>query len=167
MKRRLAREIAVQSLYQMEMNGVSAQEAVDAVMEEAKGDNEMETEVAELAAVDGFTRELVLGVKSNQDALDAQLAGYLTGWQVDRLSRVDRQILRLAAYEMNHRRDVPAKVAVNEAIELAKHFGTDESGKFVNGVLGRLIRERGQTNSKDAAVEAAEAEPAVEGEEQA
>lgn len=167
MKRRLAREIAVQSLYQMEMNGVSAQEAVDAVMEEAKGDNEMETEVAELAAVDGFTRELVLGVKSNQDALDAQLAGYLTGWQVDRLSRVDRQILRLAAYEMNHRRDVPAKVAVNEAIELAKHFGTDESGKFVNGVLGRLIRERGQTNSKDAAGEASEAEPAVEGEEQA
>lgn len=167
MKRRLAREIAVQSLYQMEMNGVSAQEAVDAVMEEAKGDNEMETEVAELAAVDGFTRELVLGVKTNQDALDAQLAGFLTGWQVDRLSRVDRQILRLAAYEMNHRRDVPAKVAVNEAIELAKHFGTDESGKFVNGVLGRLIRERGQTKSKDAAGEGSEAEPAVEGEEQA
>ncbi|MDG0813200.1 transcription antitermination factor NusB [Cohnella rhizosphaerae] len=167
MKRRLAREIAVQSLYQMEMNGVSAQEAVDAVMEEAKGDNEMETEVGELAAVDGFTRELVLGVKSNQDALDAQLAGYLTGWQVDRLSRVDRQILRLAAYEMNHREDVPAKVAVNEAIELAKHFGTDESGKFVNGVLGRLIRERGQTNSKDAAGVASETETAVEGEEQA
>ncbi|MDG0789775.1 transcription antitermination factor NusB [Cohnella ginsengisoli] len=167
MKRRLAREIAVQSLYQMEMNGVSAQEAVDAVMEEAKGDNEMETEVAELAAVDGFTRELVLGVKSNQDALDAQLAGYLTGWQVDRLSRVDRQILRLAAYEMNHREDVPAKVAVNEAIELAKHFGTDESGKFVNGVLGRLIRERGQTKGKDAAEEEAGSEPASEGEEQA
>ncbi|MDI4645362.1 transcription antitermination factor NusB [Cohnella hashimotonis] len=167
MKRRLAREIAVQSLYQMEMNGVSAQEAVDAVMEEAKGDNEMETEVAELAAVDGFTRELVLGVKANQDALDAQLAGYLTGWQVDRLSRVDRQILRLAAYEMSHRKDVPAKVAVNEAIELAKHFGTDESGKFVNGVLGRLIRESGQANGKVVAGEDAGSDSAVEGEEQA
>ncbi|CAI6055591.1 transcription antitermination factor NusB [Cohnella sp. JJ-181] len=164
MKRRLAREIAVQSLYQMEMNGVSAQEAVDAVMEEAKGDNEMETEVAELAAVDGFTRELVLGVKANQDALDAQLAGYLTGWQVDRLSRVDRQILRLAAYEMNHRKDVPAKVAVNEAIELAKHFGTDESGKFVNGVLGRLIRESGTTKIGDGAESEAGPASASEGE---
>lgn len=163
MKRRLAREIAVQSLYQMEMNGVSAQEAVDAVMEEAKGDNEMETEVAELAAVDGFTRELVLGVKANQDELDGQLAGYLTGWQVDRLSRVDRQILRLAAYEMNYRKDVPAKVAVNEAIELAKHFGTDESGKFVNGVLGRLIRERGDAKSKGDAGGQNGEESAVEG----
>ncbi|MEK0314261.1 transcription antitermination factor NusB [Cohnella sp. 56] len=167
MKRRLAREIAVQSLYQMEMNGVSVQEAVDAVMEEAKGDNEMETEVAELAAVDAFTRELVLGVKTNQEALDGQLAGYLTGWQVDRLSRVDRQILRLAAYEMNHRKDVPAKVAVNEAIELAKHFGTDESGKFVNGVLGRLIRERGGDKDKKSETAAAGTDAPAKGEDQA
>lgn len=142
MKRRLAREIAVSSLYQMEMSGVSGDEAVNMVMEEARQDNEIGAEVAELAAVDGFTRELVKGVSSMREELDRQLSAYLTGWQVDRLSRVDRQILRLAAYEMNVS-GVPPKVVVNEAIELAKHFGMEESGKFVNGVLGRMIREKG------------------------
>lgn len=60
---------------------------------------------------------------------------------MDRLSKVDREVLRMAAYEMLYRQDTPPKVVVNEAIELAKHFGTDESGKFVNGVLGKLIKE--------------------------
>jgi N utilization substance protein B len=140
MKRRLAREIAVSSLYQMEMNGVTGDEAVNMVMEEARQENEIGADVAELAAVDEYTRELVQGVSERKEELDGQLAVFLTGWQVDRLSRVDRQILRLAAYEMKHRQ-VPPKVVVNEAIELAKHFGLDESGKFVNGVLGRMIRE--------------------------
>ncbi|MBW5446771.1 transcription antitermination factor NusB [Cohnella sp. CFH 77786] len=141
MKRRLAREIAVSSLYQMEMNGVSGDEAVNMVMEEARQENEIGADVGELAAVDAFTRELVEGVSSRKEELDRRLASYLTGWQVDRLSRVDRQILRLAAYELDYR-DLPPKVAVNEAIELAKHFGLEESGKFVNGVLGRMIREK-------------------------
>lgn len=142
MKRRLAREIAVQSLYQIEMNGVSGEAAVDSVMEDARLDNEVGTEVAELGNIDAFTRELVAGVEARRTEIDQALAGYLTGWQVERLSRVDRQILRLAAYEMMFRDDVPPKVAINEAIEVAKHFGTEESGKFVNGVLGRMVRER-------------------------
>lgn len=141
MKRRLAREIAVSSLYQMEMNGVSCNEAVDMVMEEARQENEIGIEVGELAAIDVFTRELVDGVHACKEELDRELAVFLTGWQVDRLSRVDRQILRLAVYEMTYR-GVPPKVVVNEAIELAKHYGLDESGKFVNGVLGRMIREK-------------------------
>ncbi|CAM3786094.1 transcription antitermination factor NusB [Cohnella lubricantis] len=142
MKRRLAREIAVQSLYQMDMNGVEGQAAVDAVMEEARHDNEIEADVAGLAAVDAFTRELVADIYAKREDIDRTLERALTGWQVDRLSRVDHQILRLAAYELQFRPDVPPKVVVNEAIELAKHFGTEESGKFVNGVLGRMIREK-------------------------
>lgn len=141
MKPRLAREIAVSSLYQMEMNDVSASVAVDMVMEEAKADNEIGLEVRELAAVDAYSRELVEAVHARREELDRELSAYLTGWQVDRLSRVDRQILRLAAYELTYR-NVPPKVVVSEAIELAKHFGLDESGKFVNGVLGRMIRDR-------------------------
>lgn len=141
MKRRLAREIAVASLYQMAMNEVTEDEAVNVVMNEARQENEIGAEVGELDAIDEYTRELVKGVFSRREELDQQLAAYLTGWQVDRLSRVDRQILRLAAYEMNFR-GVPPKVVVNEAIELAKHFGLEESGKFVNGVLGRMIREK-------------------------
>ena len=147
MKRRLAREIAVSSLYQMEMSGVSGDEAVDMVMEEARQENEIGAEVGELAAIDGFTRELVAGVHARREDLDRELAAFLTGWQVDRLSRVDRQILRLAAYEMTYR-GVPPKVVVNEAIELAKHFGLEESGKFVNGVLGRMIREKESQTEK-------------------
>lgn len=142
MKRRLAREIAVQSLYQIEMNGVSGESAVDSVIEDARGENEVGTEVSELSSIDAFTRALVEGVETNKEKIDQALADYLTGWQVDRLSRVDRQILRLAAYEIMFSEDVPPKVAINEAIEVAKHFGTEESGKFVNGVLGRLVRER-------------------------
>lgn len=142
MKRRLAREIAVQSLYLMEMNGVTSDEAVNVVMDEARQENEIGAEVGELAKIDAYTRELVEGVCDKRDSIDRQLAVYLTGWQVDRLSRVDRQVLRLAAYEMEFRDDVPAKVAINEAIELAKHFGLAENGKFVNGVLGRMLREK-------------------------
>jgi transcription antitermination protein NusB len=150
MKRRLAREIAVQSLYQMEMNGMSGDAAVDIVLEEARQDNEIGADVTELASIDAYTRELVNGVLSHKEAIDQLLVGYLTGWQVDRLSRVDRQILRLAAYEMNYRVDAPPKVVINEAIELAKHFGLEENGKFVNGVLGRVWRERaeGQPEAK-------------------
>ncbi|WP_239613867.1 transcription antitermination factor NusB [Cohnella mopanensis] len=151
MKRRLAREIVVQSLYQIEMNGVTGDEAVDIVMEEARQDNEIGTDVAELASINTFTRELVQGVKEKQEVIDQSLVIYLTGWQVDRLSRVDRQILRLAVYELMFRKEVPAKVVINEAIELAKHFGLEENGKFVNGVLGRMLREReeNQTQGED------------------
>lgn len=144
MKRRQAREIAVQSLYQMEMNRVSARAAVDTILDEARQDNELNLDVKGLGDIEAFTRELVEGVARHRADIDRTLQAYLTGWQLDRLSRVDRQILRLAAYEILYRDDVPPKVAVNEAIELAKYFGTEESGKFVNGVLGRLIRERGE-----------------------
>jgi len=141
MKRRLAREIAVSSLYQMEMNEVTAAEAVDMLMEELRQDNELGADPKEAGSTDDFARELVYGVLERKQAIDGMLQQFLTGWQVDRLSRVDRQVLRLACYEMVFRNDVPPKAAINEAIELAKHFGTDESGKFVNGVLGKLLQE--------------------------
>jgi transcription antitermination protein NusB len=149
MKRRLAREIVVQSLYQIEMNGVTGDEAVSIVMEEARQDNEIGAEVAELANIESFTRELVQGIQEKKELIDQSLVVYLTGWQVDRLSRVDRQILRLAVFELTYRHDVPPKVVVNEAIELAKHFGLEENGKFVNGVLGRMLREREENKVRE------------------
>lgn len=141
MKRRLAREIAVSGLYQMEMNEVTATEAVNMIMDELRQDNEIGADPKEVGSTDEFVRELVYGVLENKQAIDGMLQQFLTNWQVDRLSRVDRQVLRLACYEMVFRNDVPAKAAINEAIELAKHFGTEESGKFVNGVLGKLLLE--------------------------
>ncbi|WP_178022779.1 transcription antitermination factor NusB [uncultured Paenibacillus sp.] len=147
MKRRLAREIAVQSMYQMEMNEVDANEAVTMLLTEAMEENESEVELSDVDATRAFVLELVNGTWSRKDAIDALLEDYLKGWQISRLSKVDRQVLRLATYEMIFRDDVPGKVAVNEAIELAKHFGTAESGKFVNGVLGKMIQDVDQLKS--------------------
>ena len=141
MKRRLAREFVVQSLYSMEMNAVEAEQAVNMLFKDAAEENEGEVEVKSEDAMRAYVLEHVRGVWETKDALDKLLVDYLKGWQVSRLSRVDRQILRLAAYEMLYREDVPAKVSVNEAIELSKHFGTIESGKFVNGVLGKMIQD--------------------------
>ncbi|WP_435925122.1 transcription antitermination factor NusB [Paenibacillus sp. DYY-L-2] len=150
MKRRLAREITVQSLYHMEMNEVDAEEAVTMLLSEAAGENEGEVEPAGLdgAKAKAFILELVNGTWSRKEAIDGLLSDYLKGWQISRLSKVDRQILRLAVYEMIFREDVPGKVAVNEAIELAKHFGTADSGKFVNGVLGKMIQDIDQLKLK-------------------
>lgn len=142
MKRRLAREIALQSLYQIDMNEVAPETAIETVLEEARSDNEADLEVGS-GQLSGslYLTDLVTGTIRYKDRIDETLSVYLTGWKVDRLSRVDRQILRLAAYEMLFGTEVPPKVVVNEAIELAKRFGSDESGKFVNGVLGKLIKE--------------------------
>lgn len=148
MKRRLAREIAIQSLYHMEMNEVEAEEAVSMLLAEAAGDNESEVELAEADKTTSFVLELVKGAWEHKVAIDEMLADYLKNWQVSRLSKVDRQVLRLAVYEMVFRDDVPGKVAVNEAIELAKHFGVEESGKFVNGVLGKMIHDLEQLRNK-------------------
>lgn len=148
MKRRLAREIAVQSLYQMEMNEVGAAEAVNMLINEAAEENETDVVIRDADAMREYVTALVQGTWNHKEAIDGLLADYLKGWQISRLSRVDRQILRLAAYEMVFQDDVPAKVSVNEAIELSKHFGTEESGKFVNGVLGRMIQEVGTIKEK-------------------
>jgi N utilization substance protein B len=139
MKRRVAREIVVQSLYQMEMNLVESEEAVSILLEEASEENETERVIKDEIKLKEYVLELVNGTWGNKVAIDELLGHYLVGWQISRLSRVDRQVLRLAIYEMVYQDDVPAKVVVNEAIDLAKHFGTEDSGKFVNGVLGKMI----------------------------
>lgn len=148
MKRRVLREIAVQCLYQMEMNQVESSEAVSMLLSEAAEENETERVIGDEAKVKETVLQLINGAWAAREEIDTVLTHYLKGWQVSRLSRVDRQILRLAAYELAFREDVPGKVAVNEAIELSKHFGTDESGKFVNGVLGRMLQELDEVKAK-------------------
>ncbi|GIP32274.1 transcription antitermination factor NusB [Paenibacillus sp. J2TS4] len=148
MKRRLARELALQSLYQMQMNEVSSQEAIQIVIEEAVHENEAGLDVRHEEISPEYVGELVEGTRKHLDAIDELLEKYIKGWKMDRLSKVDREILRLASYEMIYRDDIPPKVVVNEAIELAKHFGSEESGKFVNGVLGQMIREMEELKAK-------------------
>jgi N utilization substance protein B len=147
-RRRLARELALQSLYQIEMNHMSLSEAITNVVEEAESDDESELVKNKDVIAQEEILELVEGTLSHKEKIDELLKDYLKGWQMDRLSRVDREILRLASYEMLYRDDVPPKVVVNEAIDLSKHFGTEESGKFVNGVLGKMIRELDEIKAK-------------------
>ncbi|WP_010274041.1 transcription antitermination factor NusB [Paenibacillus senegalensis] len=148
MKRRLARELALQSLYQMQMNEVSPQEAIQMVIDEAQHENEGKLDVKNEVIHPGYVEELVAGTIQHRAEIDRLLEQYIKGYTMERLSRVDREVLRLATYEMIYRDDVPPKVVVNEAIELAKHFGTEESGKFVNGVLGKMILELAKLKSQ-------------------
>lgn len=141
MRRRLARELAVQSLYQLRMNEVDVDHAIRMVIEEALQENEAELRQKNEDIVPSDVKELVAGTEENLAAIDNLLTDYLKGWSMDRLSKVDREILRMGVYEMVFREDVPPKVVVNEAIEMSKNFGTEESGKFVNGVLGKMITQ--------------------------
>ncbi len=141
MKRRLARELAIQCLYHIAMNQVAPAESISMVLEEASTEREQPVPKEELEEITPYLGTLVEGTIGRLDEIDSLLQRYLKGWKMDRLSRVDLQILRLAVYEMIFHGEVPPKVAINEAIELAKWYGTEESGKFVNGVLGKMFNE--------------------------
>ncbi|HET8581904.1 MAG TPA: transcription antitermination factor NusB [Jatrophihabitans sp.] len=95
--------------------------------------------------VHDYTTELVEGVQAHRARIDEILAGYAEGWTLDRMPDVDRAVLRLGVYELLWRDDVPDAVAIDEAVELAKTLSTDESPKFVNGVLGRVFRDHPRT----------------------
>ncbi|MBI4259260.1 MAG: transcription antitermination factor NusB [Actinobacteria bacterium] len=93
------------------------------------------------ADVPDLARELVDGVTGHRADLDALIARYARDWTVERMPVVDRTILRLACYELLHRPDTPVNVAISEAVEAARELSTEDSGRFVNGVLGRIARE--------------------------
>lgn len=86
-----------------------------------------------------FALELVQGVSAHQERIDGLIERYAPEWPVDQIAIIDRNVLRLSIYELLMRQDTPTKVAINEAVELAKQFGSDSSGRFVNGVLGSLV----------------------------
>ncbi len=88
-----------------------------------------------------FAEQLVRGVWENRDAIDARISGYLTNWTIDRIGGVDRNVLRIAAYELFHCEETPPVVILNEAVDIAKFFSTRDSGKFVNGVLDRAMKD--------------------------
>jgi transcription antitermination protein NusB len=92
--------------------------------------------------VNDFTVELVEGVHANRSRIDTILAEYAEGWTIQRMPGVDRAVLRLGIFELLWRADVPAAVVIDEAVELAKSLSTDESPRFVNGVLARVLRDR-------------------------
>jgi N utilization substance protein B len=131
-RRRKAREVALQFLYQLDLR-----EALDPTPYAG----EFWSQHAVDAEARAFADELVRGTKQNQAKIDALIAQFTEHWGLERMAVVDRNILRAAVYELLWHTDVPPKVAINEAIEIAKKFGTGESSRFINGVLDRIARE--------------------------
>ena len=144
--RRRAREFALQILYQMDVQEQLADEQAIglfwrnfATAAEAEG-----AIAADLGEIQPFAEKLVRGVREHVAELDAQIQGASKNWRLERMARVDRNLLRLALYELKYVTDVPAKVAINEAIELAKNYGGPNAARFINGVLGTIYREIGE-----------------------
>lgn len=156
-KRREARERAVQFLFQNDLNPREDLAAAlnefwesqrAAALAEDKAGKATWGEQVELppptaaeAETRLFAEPLIRGTLEHQEAIDEQIQKHLKNWNFSRLAPVDRNILRLAIYEMLHRRDIPPAVSINEAVDIAKKFSTEDSGKFVNGILDRVRAE--------------------------
>ena len=128
-RRTKARERAVQALYQIDVAATDLDEALSRFW---KSFEPVEREVRDLAEA------LVRGVAEHRREVDDRIEAISTHWRLDRMARVDRNVLRLAVFELRWRDDVPVKVAINEAIELGKKYGSESSAAFVNGVLDRI-----------------------------
>lgn len=132
MSRRLARELAFKALFQEDVGKNGLEPALTELLTESglSGDNAF------------FTRQLAEGTLLHLEDIDNQLAKYLVNWEFGRLAAVDRSVLRLATYELLYCADIPTAVSINEALELSKLFNSDESAKFLNGVLDKLSRDQ-------------------------
>ncbi len=145
--RHLARTVAMQTLYEWDFNHPLAEVTkLDAdnkkEIERLTEDNKQE--FAPGLDDQGFVEALVNGVLKHRAEIDEAIVKYAPEWPIQQITTVDRNILRLGIYELKFAGDVPAKVAINEAIELAKSFGGESSGKFVNGVLGAIYKDMPQ-----------------------
>jgi transcription antitermination protein NusB len=129
--RRKAREAALQMLYQIDLSGEDPEQAI-ALYQQCLGESE---------DADDFALELVRGWAQKRDVVDAKVREVSQHWRLERMARVDRNILRLATFELLGMAAIPAKVTLNEAVELAKRFGDEQSPAFVNGVLDRIASD--------------------------
>jgi N utilization substance protein B len=130
--RRTARERALQALYQLDI--------ADGVPSDALKTAWASLPVKRDADAERFATELVEGVRANLGEIDALIQEWSQNWRIDRMARVDRNVLRLAVFELKFRPDIPRSVSIDEAVELGKRFGTEDSSAFVNGLLDRIAR---------------------------
>jgi len=133
--RRKGREAALQMLFQMDVSGVGAEQAVQSFWAHLCASREGEA----------FANDLVRGWADQRDEIDQIIRDVSQHWRLERMAKVDRNILRLATYELMALDDVPRRVTLNEAVELAKRFGSEGSAGFVNGVLDRIASDLGKT----------------------
>ncbi|HOM01348.1 MAG TPA: transcription antitermination factor NusB [Acetivibrio sp.] len=130
MGRRASREIAMKLLYQLEIQKDSKEEQINNTFQQYDlNDNDRE-----------YILDVVTGVFNHKEEIDRTIEKYSKGWKLSRISKVDLAILRLAVYEICHREDIPFTVSINEAVELAKNYSGEESGSFINGILGKVVK---------------------------
>ncbi|WP_437588074.1 transcription antitermination factor NusB [Sorangium sp. So ce1000] len=134
--RSTGREAALQMLFSVEAGGSSAARVVATFWRETPGDPEGRA----------YADEVVLGVAEDLAAVDEAIRKASTNWRLERMARVDRNVLRLGAWELMSRPEVPRAVILDEAVELAKRYGSEESGAFVNGVLDRIAENLGRVD---------------------
>lgn len=134
--RTTAREAALQMLFAIEASDVDVEQAIGDFWRELPGDAEGRP----------YADEAVRGVRAGLAELDERIVRASKNWRLERMTRVDRNLLRLGAWELVARADVPRAVVLDEAVELAKRFGTEESGAFVNGVLDRIADDCGRAD---------------------
>jgi N utilization substance protein B len=134
--RTTAREAALQMLFAVDASGTEVERAITEFWRELPGDAEDRA----------YADEAVRGVRATLENIDERIAKASTNWRVERMTRVDRNVIRLGVWELSERKDVPRAVVLDEAVEIAKRFGTEESGAFVNGVLDRIADDLGRTD---------------------
>ena len=125
-------------LFQMEASGAGAEEAIALFWRSFEADPEGKS----------YADEIVRGVFDGKDDIDKAIGAASENWRIDRMTRLDRNLLRLSTWELMKRRDVPSPVILDEAVELAKSFGTAESSAFVNGVLAKVARDLGREGER-------------------
>ena len=130
--RRKARELALQVLYQLECSGQKLKEILSHYWEE----NPVPDEVRQ------FSEKLLEGTLRNLKELDMLIESVSTNWKLSRMASVDRNLLRQAAFELVYLEDIPSSVTINEAVEIAKKFGTEESASFINGILDKIAKDK-------------------------
>ncbi|WP_352420029.1 transcription antitermination factor NusB [Proteiniborus sp.] len=136
MGRKLARESAMKLLYQMDINNDFTSESIDIFLANHKlTDDEKE-----------YLIHTINQVNDKLDIVDKKIEKYALGWKINRIPKVDLSILRIAIYEILFREDIPVEVSINEAIDISKKYSTSESSKFINGLLGSIVRDGNDLN---------------------
>jgi transcription antitermination factor NusB len=125
----MAREIALEITYQLDLRGREVMEELESYLSERTQKEDIKN----------FSRELVLGVYQRQSELDKIIVKISRNWEMSRMAVIDRNILRIAVYELVFRTDIPPKSSINEAIDIAKKYGSKDSGSFVNGILNMVF----------------------------
>lgn len=139
MGRKVARESTMKLLYQMDINDDFSQKEMNIFLE----NNELKSDEIE------YIKDVVKGINENIEEIDSYIEKYSQGWKIKRIAKIDLAVLRIAIFEIMHKEDMPPQVSINEAVDVSKKYSTDESSKYINGLLGTFLKEHPKNKLQD------------------